>query len=712
MTGLRVVDTFCGAGGFSEGFRQAGFDVVLGIDNWGPARRTHEANGLGESLNIDLLKLSGKGGWNTAKHLAQDIERKYGKIDVLIGSPPCTEFSYAKNGGKGDIAKGMLLVRAHLLLAAALRPTFWMMENVPRLETVLNSEGEVMSDGGWRIPLSRLDITRPIENVPWMDDEYYYINYGAVYDSSVFSSPQKRRRFIAGNLSYDAIMKNSVKDTVTMQDCISSLDKQRESKSRWIHDPNYPFHKVERNDVGDLFYNTSLHPMYWEEIRHLKRRHIQYGRMKFPDKLDQPSRTVMATFNASSRESIILDTGKKITYQKKTRPIFRQLTVREVACLQGFPLDFHLVARSLSSRHKLVGNAVPCHLSYAIARAALQTFDNAIISGTISDEGLLGRFYDTRERAQQSGAGASFRPIINRSVCFHTDEARDFKAERLSTLRARPDKHIRRKILSSKPRRRSAIVIFENTVFPRKKRGKGETWKVCVQRGIGKRFHQVFIDEVSVRGMLQALDSRLQDPVKKGRRQNRIDTNGHLAIHDKDFVKELVKTLIIDMNRGIPIVPEEWIEFPGYRTKESKKYLEMISSERRRLPSSSELQMLFTTDSPDIGNQIGPLDLFDGIDAIMLKHLGCKDTTWIIDTSIKFSCLKDRGEEYYPGRISDSAIGTLNGDLPLVTILAALISTVILSHMHELDDCLIDDYSRSLRKGADNIKRWCDYQSK
>ncbi|MGC8563174.1 MAG: DNA cytosine methyltransferase, partial [Thermoplasmata archaeon] len=55
--GLTVIDLFCGAGGFSEGFHQAGFDVVLGVDNWRPACETHRLNGLGVTLNKDLLKV-------------------------------------------------------------------------------------------------------------------------------------------------------------------------------------------------------------------------------------------------------------------------------------------------------------------------------------------------------------------------------------------------------------------------------------------------------------------------------------------------------------------------------------------------------------------------------------------------------------------------------------------------------------------------------
>ena len=41
---VTVIDLFCGAGGFSEGFRQAGCSIVLGVDNWKPAIKTFKFN--------------------------------------------------------------------------------------------------------------------------------------------------------------------------------------------------------------------------------------------------------------------------------------------------------------------------------------------------------------------------------------------------------------------------------------------------------------------------------------------------------------------------------------------------------------------------------------------------------------------------------------------------------------------------------------------
>ena len=56
MEKFTVLDLFCGAGGFSEGFRQQGFDIVLGVDNWQPAIDTFNHN---FNLTCSVKKYSG-----------------------------------------------------------------------------------------------------------------------------------------------------------------------------------------------------------------------------------------------------------------------------------------------------------------------------------------------------------------------------------------------------------------------------------------------------------------------------------------------------------------------------------------------------------------------------------------------------------------------------------------------------------------------------
>ena len=56
MTAPTVVDLFCGCGGFSEGFRQAGFDVILGIDNNFLAAETFRLNHECNTICQDILE--------------------------------------------------------------------------------------------------------------------------------------------------------------------------------------------------------------------------------------------------------------------------------------------------------------------------------------------------------------------------------------------------------------------------------------------------------------------------------------------------------------------------------------------------------------------------------------------------------------------------------------------------------------------------------
>lgn len=71
----------------------------------------------------------------------------------------------------------------------------------------------------------------------------------------------------------------------------------------------------------------------------------------------------MATMSASSREAMILG-------YKKGR--YRLPTVREVASMMSFPIDYWFYGDSKATKHTLVGNAVPPKMSYAIAKAIVK----------------------------------------------------------------------------------------------------------------------------------------------------------------------------------------------------------------------------------------------------------------------------------------------------------------------------------------------------
>lgn len=131
---MTVIDFFCGGGGFSEGFRQAGFDIIWAVDNWKVAVDTHNENHPeGTAICDDVIRIS------------QLPDKEFHELvpdsNVIIGSPPCTFFSNSNRSGNGDKEKGKELILAYLCIVA--RKMFrknsvlqyWLLENVPKVET-------------------------------------------------------------------------------------------------------------------------------------------------------------------------------------------------------------------------------------------------------------------------------------------------------------------------------------------------------------------------------------------------------------------------------------------------------------------------------------------------------------------------------------------------------------------------------------------------
>ncbi|WP_230740289.1 DNA cytosine methyltransferase [Methanooceanicella nereidis] len=674
-SGITVIDLFCGGGGFSEGFHQAGYNVVYGIDNWKPACDTHTINGLGETDRIDLLKIDVDGILNIKK----ELEIKYNKIDIVIGSPPCTEFSYAKKAGRGDIEKGMLLVRKHLLFVTLFKPKYWLMENVPRLESVLNEECDGSKNSGWTISYEKLGIPTHRFRELGLEGSSLEIPYGEVFTASDFGAPENRKRFIAGNFPIGLMNDQKVGKDVDVS--LGGLLKRLKDslivseKTGFIEDPNYRGHFIRKDDLRDYNYNTSLHPMYWEEMRHLKRRHIQYGRMNLPEDPSVPARTIMATATSSSRESLIFETDEYQLYQGKKRKIFRQPKVREVACIQGFPLDFQLVASRLNDRYKLIGNAVPCQLSYALAKAISTKIK--MNYSKIKDMDFKERAKSTLDMQVLNNNG----PIVSRPVQI-VDEA-IINGNVHKTFKAKPLKNIRRKLLSSKLEQDSSVVIFENADSEDGKVSGSLVWKACIQRGMGSKFYKVYIDETSISNILLDLSIPF----------------------DSFLLRKLVREGINEVDKGAPKFTDNWSEFPGWLA-DNNEYLSYITAERINFPATTLLQKAFTTDVPDLNGYVGPIDIFDSIDAIMLLLFNNEEFLHLKNRMIRISHIKDNNN--YPNRIDPRIINEINNtDIPLVTLTAATLNICILIKMYEQDEDINNPYYKSLIKAKDMIKKWC-----
>ena len=123
------VDLFSGAGGMSLGFELAGFPLVVAIDNDASALETFARNRADSdaTLRIDLAEASDR------QVALKEIERRVGrgKVELLVGGPPCQGFSTAGNCAKDDPRNH--LVFAFLEMVEKLQPRTVIMENVPAL---------------------------------------------------------------------------------------------------------------------------------------------------------------------------------------------------------------------------------------------------------------------------------------------------------------------------------------------------------------------------------------------------------------------------------------------------------------------------------------------------------------------------------------------------------------------------------------------------
>lgn len=381
------MDLFCGAGGLSEGFRQMGFKVIWALDNWGPAVETHLKN----HPNTEIVNSS-----------IEDIDpTTLPKPKVLVGGPPCTEFSYAKKGGKGDLAEGMRLVAHFLHFVEVLKPKYWIMENVPRLLQTLPKEVDLTKFGFKDAGI--LDIPRR-----------------TILNAADYGTPQKRIRLISGNyplpvqthfetigLDYFA---EGAKKWVPMRKVVEAFPNPlpKPKRGKKITDPSYDFLELDVERLSGHFINTLMTDEEARENRKSKVDHSWYGKMKFPDDLDRPSRTVMATQFRASRETMAIEV--KVNGRTK----YRTPTIRECASFQGFPITYQFWGKDFTTRIKLVGNAVPVNLSSALARAILR-----VEGRPIPERSFVNMEFEMPAEVEPRTTGAIKKPVLDKNFRDH-----------------------------------------------------------------------------------------------------------------------------------------------------------------------------------------------------------------------------------------------------------------------------------------------------
>ena len=132
-----AIDLFCGAGGFSEGILQAGFDILFSSDRSPMVQETyvnrHQQLGLEEGVDThfelaDIKELSSERIFEVINNLKYGNIFEPGDIDVIFGGPPCQGFSRL---GKRDASDPRnMLFHEYLRIIRDVRPRYVVMENV------------------------------------------------------------------------------------------------------------------------------------------------------------------------------------------------------------------------------------------------------------------------------------------------------------------------------------------------------------------------------------------------------------------------------------------------------------------------------------------------------------------------------------------------------------------------------------------------------
>lgn len=339
MRTLRVIDLFCGAGGFSEGFEQAGFEVVFAVDKWQPAVTTHHKN------------------HPTARTILDDVERiaylpdkEFNDLvpdaEIIIGSPPCVDFSNSNKSGKADKSLGIRLIKSFLRVVARKKYKensvlkYWILENVANAKKYVKeyySAEDLDLDGSFNLQV--------------------LFGSSHIYKAQHYEVPSKRTRFLCGDFPEPQILIDNESNILPLENILGSLDPVKHSKI--VVDPVYHF-QMGVGDVTDHYYTKLLARFEWEKAKRLKQDKGYMGKMAFPEDNTRPARTIMATLSFSARESMIFAYGKNQ---------YRSPTIREVASLMSFPIDYRFYGKSIGIKYRLVGNAVPPKMSFAFAKA-------------------------------------------------------------------------------------------------------------------------------------------------------------------------------------------------------------------------------------------------------------------------------------------------------------------------------------------------------
>ena len=338
-----VLDLFSGAGGMALGFKNAGFDTIAGVDNDVFCIETFGTNfPEARAFCEDLSRPS--------KELKNFFNEIRGKVDVIVGGPPCQGFSIA--GKRHEKDPRNLLYKHYIKTVKIVMPKYVVIENVPAIRTMSNGQ------------FARA-ITRDLNKLGYLVE---VINVNA----SDYGVPQNRKRtFFIAKMNGEPVTfpkPTTISNKVTTKDAIGDLplveDYFEDLPINYERPPTNSYQKRMRKGSRKLFNHWSV--AHTEKTKGIIALVPDGGNYKdLPKKFRETRRVNIAwTRMASSLPSFTIDAGHNHHFHYKAN---RVPTVRECARIQSFPDNFIFLGNK-TSQFRQVGNAVPPILAECLAR--------------------------------------------------------------------------------------------------------------------------------------------------------------------------------------------------------------------------------------------------------------------------------------------------------------------------------------------------------
>lgn len=318
---MRVISLFSGAGGLDLGFEKAGFDIVVANEFDKTIWATYEKNHTAKLIKGDIRDIR-----------TCDLP----ECDGIIGGPPCQSWSEAGRLRGIEDPRGQLFYE-YIRILKDKKPKFFLAENVKGMMAKRHNDAvenivEQFENAGYHIFIKLLNAA----------------DYGVAQD--------RKRVFYIGfrkDLQIDFQFPNSVQERKCLKDVIFDL---RDSAIPGMdkNKTNGAMCKVQNHEYFTGAYSTIF----------MSRNRVRSW--------DEPAFTVQA----SGRQCQLHPQAPKMVkygendyrFAEGQESLYRRLSIREVARVQGFPDDFEFIYNSLNDGYKMIGNAVPIQLSYILAK--------------------------------------------------------------------------------------------------------------------------------------------------------------------------------------------------------------------------------------------------------------------------------------------------------------------------------------------------------